>query len=798
MNSEEKTVNQLEEAPAPAKRRTSLRTLFLDLSHGILYAVISALLSLCTLPFGVAPLGLALLCAADRKLPYIAFGVCASALAFSPRPALFISAYAAVILIRILSRILLDPPTYTERQKTGRGFFGTLFSESFLLRMATAAVGAFIIGLYPLMANGFLFYDLYAAILGIVVAPVAVFIFFGIFNNADIRSGLYYTAAALIAAGAVFGARGLSIYGISLSPFLAMTATLFATRKEGVLTGVITGLITGLAYSPLYSPVFIFSALMFGALRRVSAIFAGIAAFFAGISWGIYVGGIGSISSLMSALLASALIFAVTDKLFLKDRKIEEKEEGAEAAAEKDIPHPALCPEKLTELRLFDIEREMTSLQSAFSELSGLFFEIGERMKKPLAKDIRQICDNAFDACCTNCKNRDVCWEESHTELISAINSMSALIHQNEKLSAKNTPTYLLQNCERISDIQDEIEHNTARHIRELLLYDKSEIFALDYEATSELIGLSVKKDSREYSPDTPLAEAVARELEALGIDGLSVAACGEHKKKILLSLPSEEVWEQSADKIKKSLSKLLGKEVTLEREQKLNGECRYLFTEAPLYEVEFAKASVMSEGESAYCGDTMNVFSVEGDRFFSMISDGMGSGVDAALTSRISAVFMEKMLTAGNSTEISLKMLNGFLRNKGGGSLHECSATMDLLELDLMRGEAYFHKSGAAPTYVFRRGELFKLRSKTLPLGIIKDVDFKKLKVDLQDGDVIIMISDGVTQGREDCPWLYETLQKTLDAEGIKSAVDLILERARRESAADDISVIAIRIVRK
>lgn len=798
MNSEEKTLKQIEDSPAPTKAKRSFASLFLDFSLGILYAVISAALALCELPFAVAPFGMAFLSAADRKIPYIALGLSASALIFSDRPALLISAYAAVVLIRALSRILLDPPTYTERQEKRRGALGTLFSESFLLRMATSAVGAFIVGLYPLLANGFLFYDLYAAIIGIVVSPLAVFIFFGIFNSFDIRGGLFYTASALIAFGTVFGARELYIYGISLSVFLAMTATLYVTRREGIIAGVITGLVTGLAYSPLYSPVFVFSALMFGALRRVSALFAGIAAFFAGISWGIYVGGISSIASLMSGLLSAALIFSVTDKLFFKDPRSEEKDVAESVSEEKDIKRASICPEKLTDLRLLDIELGMNALQSAFSELSALFFEIGERMKKPLARDIRQICDSAFDACCTNCKNRERCWEENHTELISAINSISAMIHQSEKLNAKNTPAYLLENCERISDIQDEIEHNTARHIRELLLFDKSEIFALDYGATAELISLGMKKDIRKYSPDLPLSESISRALDSLGIAPVSVAACGERKKRILLSFPKEEIYSENAEKIKKALSGALGKEISLAREDRREAEYRVLFAEAPIYRVEHAKASAMSAVESSYCGDTVNLFFTDEDRFFSMISDGMGSGADAALTSRISAVFMEKMLSAGNSAEISLKMLNGFLRNKGGGSLHECSATMDLLELDLMRGEAHFHKSGAAPTYVFRRGELFKLRSKTLPLGIIQDVDFKKLTVDIQDGDVIVMISDGVTQGREDCPWLYETLQSALDAEGIKGAVELILERARRECSDDDISVVAIKIDKK
>ena len=111
------------------------------------------------------------------------------------------------------------------------------------------------------------------------------------------------------------------------------------------------------------------------------------------------------------------------------------------------------------------------------------------------------------------------------------------------------------------------------------------------------------------------------------------------------------------------------------------------------------------------------------------------------------------------------------------------------------MRGVARFHKSGAAPSYVFRSGELFKLSARTLPLGILDDVDSKKLRFDLRAGDIIIMVSDGVTQGKDECPWLYDLLRKTLDAEGIERCVELIRERAAHECAADDISVVAVKI---
>ena len=126
---------------------------------------------------------------------------------------------------------------------------------------------------------------------------------------------------------------------------------------------------------------------------------------------------------------------------------------------------------------------------------------------------------------------------------------------------------------------------------------------------------------------------------------------------------------------------------------------------------------------------------------------------------------------------------------------MHECSATVDLLELDLLSGKAAFYKSGAAPTYVFRDGSLFKLRSKTVPVGIIRELDTKKISFDIGDGDVIVMVSDGITQGKEECPWLFELLKKNIEGEGAQHTAELIAERARCENGNDDISVVVIKI---
>ena len=71
------------------------------------------------------------------------------------------------------------------------------------------------------------------------------------------------------------------------------------------------------------------------------------------------------------------------------------------------------------------------------------------------------------------------------------------------------------------------------------------------------------------------------------------------------------------------------------------------------------------------------------------------------------------------------------------------------------------FIKSGAAPSYIKRGSSLFRISSKTAPLGPLKEVDAEIIKADVQDGDYVIMLSDGVSQNVDDTPWLPILLSK-------------------------------------
>ena len=172
---------------------------------------------------------------------------------------------------------------------------------------------------------------------------------------------------------------------------------------------------------------------------------------------------------------------------------------------------------------------------------------------------------------------------------------------------------------------------------------------------------------------------------------------------------------------------------------------------------VNGAQNNVSADG--GVSGDSVTLFSNKQDYFYALINDGMGSGREAAFTSNLCSVFLEKMLRAGNRAGTSMQMLNNLIRSRGSDSTRECSSTVDLLELDLMTAKAAFIKSGAAPSFVIRGKVVHRIQSGTAPIGIISELDVQSTPFSLRAGDTVVIVSDGILQNDPECEWLASYL---------------------------------------
>ena len=660
--------------------------------------------------------------------------------------------------------------------------------------MATACVGAFVLGIYRLLEGGFLYYDLYGTLIGTILAPTAVLLLCGFFSDVSIHPYRRLCGVLTLSFLLVFSLRNQVLYGVSLSVLTCMLITLTLTRKEGIIVGMLVGTVCGLAVVPSLAPLFAFAALAFGLFQAISKTLSIVFSFSAAMAWGIYVQGIGILNGLLGGVLSAFVLFAVLDSAFLIQKQSEESEKASEVSEEKLIPCQPLQQSAMIAIQLSDTNRTVKHLCESFASLSDIFTNLERCMQTPTTADLRQICDNAFDTSCVSCSQRPQCWGECYHHTASEIGSICTELHRNDRIDLSHVPQTMSDRCQRLPDILEEINHNTALHKKQVLQNDRTEIFACDYKALADLLSAAMARQDTEYEIDRSQSEALCLALTELNLGILGATVWGKKRRRVQLLASDRQTLLQENERLMQTVRKVCSFPIT--EAQWIDGdEAAIEFWEAEQISVVYAHRTLCADGEHEYCGDTTALFRTSNGRFCALISDGRGSGQEAAVTSNITTLFLRKLLSSETSCTTALEMLNCFLRNRGGGSIHECSATVDLMELDLLRSHASFYKCGAAPTYIFRDGSLFKIRSHTVPIGIIKKPDTRKLGFDVNVGDVIVMVSDGVTQGKEECPWLFDLLRTQSERCDPDRLADMIVKYAKGEACSDDISVLVIKL---
>ena len=111
---------------------------------------------------------------------------------------------------------------------------------------------------------------------------------------------------------------------------------------------------------------------------------------------------------------------------------------------------------------------------------------------------------------------------------------------------------------------------------------------------------------------------------------------------------------------------------------------------------------------------------------------------------------------------------------------------------------DALFIKSGAAPSYFKRGSSIFRIRSETAPIGLMKNVDAEKIRVEIKSGDIVIMLSDGVCTSVEDSAWLISHLSNDPPSDMEEYAKEIVRLASKRSGLSDDVTVSVVKITAK
>ena len=745
--------------------------------------------------FGAYPFALALIAVLPGEVFLALLGGAVGALTLGAEGAVYALVFAVLVVLRIV---------ISGTGQSGGGERSRPFSENVLLRMSSAVIAGFITAVYALLLDGFSLRTLAYGLTMVLTPGVLTVVLSGlfgagisarefVFGRTDYFTGkrragrraydLYFFQVSFLVASLLltFALSSYELLGVSVAYVFVGVLTLFVAKRFGALRAMATGFVASLGISGLGAVAFSLAGLAAGLLFPLGLGYALLGGGVLLSAWGAYQGGLtGFLSLFPEYAIASLLAFPLLRKL-TAEKKPEECASVSKSATDMVGTMALSYRAKQT--------RGLDTLGSAFSSLAPLIRKLGEADGKPTVEEYRNLCVECADVYCKTCSGYAVCLSQSHRPFADSADTLAHKLAAGEKI----TPDDLggsLGFCQQEGRILESIRSAAASLAEEKFKNRTTEGVSDICELVSKMMSEARRRDEEEQAMDESLSETLGRAFAENGFPDGVIRAFGKRRKYILAAGEDKDGTKITSPALRSALEE--GSEERLSAPEYYRKDSMVLMEchAAPKYRVEYAVSAVAKENADI-SGDSVKCFT-EDDRFYAILSDGMGTGEDAHTTSAFSTEFLARTADAGCSGDTSLHLLNHIIRERR----EECSTTVDLFAFDLVDGEAKFYKSGAAPSYIKRGNSIFRIRSQTVPLGLLRRVDAERIRVEVSFDDYVILLSDGISQSPEDAPWLLELLNKPAKRD-VKAYAETILATAVKYNARrDDMSVVVLHIL--
>ena len=237
-------------------------------------------------------------------------------------------------------------------------------------------------------------------------------------------------------------------------------------------------------------------------------------------------------------------------------------------------------------------------------------------------------------------------------------------------------------------------------------------------------------------------------------------------------------------------LSNIFKQKIIFEAENNINiyGWKMLIFKTMPKFSLNFG---VCQKSKQEKCGDSYAYLKNNNGNSFIALADGMGTG---NLAHEKSQNVIDIITNLVNSN-IDLKNLSLVLNNvllKVNSSIF---STLDLAQINLYSGKLDLIKLSSPISIVKRQNNIEVFTAKSLPIGVLEDIQPSYIKTYLTSGDFLVICSDGVVDSLKE-----EGLIKLINTTPLLSA-QLLAETIIEESFylsdnIDDLTCLVIKVI--
>lgn len=645
-------------------------------------------------------------------------------------------------------------------------------------------------------------YDLLLSVFeGLIVFTLSYMFSYGIFldTNEKVGPNEKIISVFITLAIGLSGLQTASIYGIALKNIISILTILYLGYREGIFIGSTVGITLGVI-SYMSQPEMPFILAIYGLAGLLTGIFKelGKAGSVLGFLLGnaivsFYINGYGISFINLRELLVAIGIFSITYK-YLDGWLGDYIDAITNRSKERAHSH---------------IKDQITI--DKLNELAEVFNELGQTFRKAVedaqgydAIEVYGIIDNLANSICQNCSLRTFCWEEKFYTTYHSMFKIISLMEENIPIDDHTLPNFIKEYCANRKGVVEELEEQFEKLKLNSMWKEKiSENRLLVAEQLEEISKIMKEMAKNIYINPTfkkDVEELLLEELRKNKVDVVDVIAFELEKDNIEIHVEVDNVYkdENRYDRVKKIVSDVLGLPLKGEfNVSKLNDKRqKYRFIKGSRYSA-LTEVVAMPNHMNKISGD--NYTFGEGENiYYSAISDGMGVGKKAHSESNTAINLLEKFIEAKFDKELALRTINSILMLS---SNHEMFTTFDISLIDLYTGKLQLVKTGAPATFIKKKDRVEVVNSQSLPVGILKDVDFNVYEEYLEDGDIIIMVSDGVLDANEEVDnselWMKELISR-INSVNPRIIGEKILKAANEACAyepKDDMTVMVTKV---
>ena len=718
--------------------------------------------------------------------------------------------YMLTLLVLIITMFIIKP-LYNEQNR----------NEKMKLSL-NVFLSIFLVQAIKLLGSGFTIYD---GLMTITLALVTT-VFYKIFVNSIIVIQEYnernafsieeVMGASLLLAIAVASLGDFSIYGFSVRNVLSILIVLILGWKNGILVGTTSGVAIGVALGviaetePIMIAAYAISGMLAGILNKFGKIGV-IVGFVVGAGVLAYIsnGGTSDLILLKEILIASIGLLAVPKTIQIN---IEEFLGASNLLPVSPIGTLTRSKEKETAEKLNNVSSAIKDIANTYSKtktddeiyatnrdifISELLNQLENKQDNMLYDDLTKTENNITEELFNILIKKQKITRKDLLKTFAKFNSFIVGFED------KEISEYLEKNIEEaITCINNAYKISKSNFVLQKKLDENKKTMSTQLGEVSkaisnlaEDINTDIKSESKFENEKQEILKLVSK--LNIQLEDIRIKQEKNGRFHVELILATEEATKAQKEKIKKIVANTLNQKMTV---LETDSDRIVSLISEDKYSINIGMASTIKKG-SKISGDNTIKVKLKDGKYLIAISDGMGSGVDAAESSILALNMLQKLLSSGFDKDTSIELINSAILNSNEKDIF---ATLDIAIIDLFAGNIEFIKNGACPTYIKNKKKISLVKSVTLPTGIVDNVDLSLHDKDIENNDIIVMCSDGIIDSNVEYKnkelWIKYMLED-IETDNSQKIADLILNEAIDNNfgvAKDDMSIIVFNFTEK